>query len=163
MSAPTGYSRTQILLHWGIFALIVLQFVLHDAMSEAWHALVRGQEIASNPLVAQHVFGGILVGLLVLWRLALRLRRGAPLPPEDEPAPLKLAAHVTHWSLYGLMLLLPVTGLMAWFGGVRAAAEVHEIFKALLMLLVGLHIAGALYHQFILKTDVLNRMRKAEL
>ena len=36
MTAPKGYSARQIRLHWIVTALIVLQFLLHDPMSEAW-------------------------------------------------------------------------------------------------------------------------------
>ena len=43
---------------------------------------------------------------------------------------------------------------------VRPAAEAHEIMKALLMLLVGLHIAGALYHQFVLRNNLIGRMKR---
>ncbi|MEV8465727.1 cytochrome b/b6 domain-containing protein [Fluviibacterium sp. DFM31] len=162
MASPTGYSRAQIRLHWIVAGLIVLQFVLHESISDAFDMAMEGRQIAFNPLVAQHVAGGVLIGLLVLWRLVLRLRRGAPPPPENEHPLLKLAAHATHWTFYALMLMLPVSGAVAWFGLVEPAAETHEFLKAILMLLVLLHVAAALYHQFVLKTDVLMRMKKPQ-
>ncbi|MCI5075020.1 cytochrome b/b6 domain-containing protein [Oricola sp.] len=160
MAAPTGFSATQIRLHWIVFILIVLQYVLHEPISDAWHAYERGEEIAFNPVVASHVAGGILVLLFALWRIALRVKRGAPAAPEQEPPILKLAASVTHIALYALMILMPLSGMAAWFGGVEAAAEGHEVMRVILLALVALHVLGALYHQFILKTDVLIRMRK---
>ena len=159
-TAPTGFSAAQIRLHWIVAILIAAQYILHDAISEAWHAIRRGEEFAFDPMVASHVFGGILVLLLVIWRLALRARRGAPPPPDKEPAALKLAAAATHLGLYALMVLMPVSGMAAWFGRVDLAAEAHEAMRIILLALIALHIAGALYHQFVLKTDVLNRMRK---
>jgi cytochrome b561 len=159
-SAPTGFSAGQIRLHWIVFILIVLQYVLHEPITEAWRAVSRGEEIAFNPLIASHVFGGILILLLVIWRLALRARRGAPAAPENEPAILKLAAAATHLGLYALMVLMPVSGMAAWFGRVEAAAEAHAVMRIILLALIVLHIVGALYHQFILKTDVLARMKR---
>jgi cytochrome b561 len=160
MTPPGGYSRTQIALHWIVAALIALQFILHDAMSEAWRAVVRGGEAAFDPLVAQHVLGGLLVAALVVWRLVIRVRRGAPPPPEAEHPVLRLAATLAHWSPYALMLLLPVTGAAAWFGGVRAAADGHEVLKTVLLALIALHVGAALFHRFVLKSDVLSRMAR---
>ena len=159
-SAPTGFSAGQIRLHWIVVVLIALQYVLHDSISEAWRAVRRGEEVAFDPMVASHVFGGILVLLLVIWRLAIRARRGAPPPPENEPAILKLAAAGTHLGLYALMVLMPVSGMAAWFGRVDIAGEAHEAMRIVLLALIALHVAGAFYHHFVLKTDVLVRMRK---
>lgn len=158
--APTGFSAAQIRLHWIVFILIVLQYVLHEGISGAWEIVEEGGSVSFDPLVASHVFGGILVLLLVLWRIALRMQRGAPAAPEEEPAILKLAAGATHLGLYALMILMPVSGMAAWFGRVEAAAEAHEIMRVVLLALVVLHVAGALYHQFILKTPVLARMKR---
>uniref|UniRef100_UPI0039E47C58 cytochrome b n=1 Tax=Phaeovulum sp. TaxID=2934796 RepID=UPI0039E47C58 len=81
MTEPKGYSAAQIWLHWVVAGLIVLQFTLNGAMARAWNAFEKGEQIAFNPMVALHVFGGILILALVAWRLALRARRGAPPPP----------------------------------------------------------------------------------
>ena len=72
---PHGYTRTQIILHWAIFLLIAAQFVFHDAMSEAWRSLMRTGGYEGNALVAQHVFTGLAVLALAIWRLAIKLRR----------------------------------------------------------------------------------------
>ena len=159
---PNGYTRLQIILHWIVFVLIVLQFVLHEPIAGAWDAIEEGRDFAFSPLIAQHVFGGILVGLLGLWRIAIKLKRGAPALPEEESPLLKLAAKATHLGLYLFMILMPLSGAVAWFGGVLGAGEAHETMKIVLLLLVALHIAGALYHQFVLKTNLMDRMRKAD-
>lgn len=156
---PLSYSRPQIILHWLIFVLIAVQFLLHEPMSEAWDRIEDGLEVAFHPLVVAHVFGGLVIGGLVLWRVFLRVTRGAPDLPAEEPAVLKLAASATHLGLYALMILMPVSGILAWFGGIYAAAEVHEVMKVLLLLLVALHLGGVLYQQFILKTNVMARMK----
>lgn len=157
---PQGFSRLQIALHWVVFLLIVAQFVFHEPISDAWEALSKGQEVDPSPLVGLHVFGGILILALVVLRLYVRLTRGAPALPAEEPAPLKFVAHITHWALYALMLLLPLSGIGAWFAGAEQAAEVHETFKGLLLILVLLHVLGALFQQFVLKTNIMERMKR---
>ncbi len=157
---PNSYSRTQIALHWVIFLLIAAQFLFEDPISEAWQKVEQGLPVGFQPMVAFHVFGGLLILALVLWRIALRLTRGAPPLPQKETAAMKLAAHVTHLSMYALMVLLPVSGALAWFGGVQMGAETHEVFKTLMLALILLHIAATLFHQFVLKTNLMARMKR---
>ncbi len=156
---PATYSRTQILLHWLMFILIAAQFLLHEPISEAWDKVEDGLPYAFHPLIAAHVFGGLLILVLVLWRGKIRLSRGAPSLPVEEPALMKLAAHAAHLSLYALMALMPISGAVAWFGGVEAAGEAHEVMRAVLLFLVLLHVIAALYHQFVLKTNLMARMK----
>lgn len=160
MPAPKGYSARQIRLHWIVTVLIVLQFVLHEPMAEAWDGLETGQSPAFNWLVLSHVIGGVLVLIFALWRLALRATRGVPPPPSAEPAPLRSAAHLAHLALYALMILMPLSGLAAWFGRVEVAGEVHEALRLALLGLIALHVLAALWHQFWLKDGLLQRMRQ---
>ncbi len=159
---PKGYSRTQIALHWVIAALIVAQFVLHDPIVAAWEAMAKGEAPAIGPLVLTHVISGSLILVLVVWRLTLRMRRGVPALPEKEAPLLKGLAHLTHWTLYALMVVLPITGLATWFGGSETADFIHTSLKLPLLGLVALHFAAALFQQFILRTDLINRMLRAE-
>ncbi len=157
-----GYSRTQIALHWGIAVLIIAQFVLHDPIVAAWDARSDGLEPAFTPLIAAHVFGGITILALACWRLVVRLRRGVPPLPEKEPALLKGAAHVTHWTLYALMIVLPLTGMATWFGGSALADTIHTSLKIPLLLIFALHVLAALFQQFVLKTGLMQRMTRAQ-
>jgi len=59
-----------------------------------------------------------------------------------------------------LMVLLPVSGALAWFGGIQMGAETHEVFKTLMLALILLHIAATLFHQFVLKTNLMARMKR---
>lgn len=155
---PTQYSRIQIALHWVIAVLIVAQFVLHDPIVAAWQARTEGLVPEFSPLVAAHVFGGIIILLLAVCRLVIRFRRGVPPLPEKEHVLLRMAAHVTHWSLYALMILLPVTGMATWFGGSLLADSIHTTLKFPLLLLFLLHVLGAVFQQFVLKTQLMQRM-----
>lgn len=160
-AAVSGYSRAQIVLHWLVAALVLAQFLFKDTIADAWRALRMGAEPVTGPLIGQHVIGGFLILALVLWRLALRARRGAPPPPEAEHPALRLLARLMHGGLYLVLIGLVVSGGVAWFGGVGPAAGAHNLLKTLLMLLVGLHVAAALMHQFVLRSGVMARMLRA--
>lgn len=157
---PAGYSKSQIGLHWVMAVLIVVQFVLHEQIVAAWDALAKGQAADINLAVRAHVIGGILILLLAAWRIALRFRRGAPALPEKEHPALKGVAHLTHWSLYALMVILPLSGMAAWFGNVQIADLVHTTLKLPLLALVLLHVAAALYQQYVLRTGLITRMTR---
>lgn len=160
MPRPSGYSRMQIRLHWIIVALVALQYLLKDTISEAWSASLDGNEVTFEPLIAQHVLLGGLVAVLTLWRLGLRLTRGTPAPAGTDGGPKAAIARATHGAFYALLLLLPVSGSVAWFGAVTQAATAHNILKTLLLALMALHVIGALLQQFIGKTDVMSRMKR---
>ena len=160
MSVVKGYSLGQIRLHWIVAGLIVIQYVFHDAISHAWRAMGRGVVPTFDPMITLHVVAGVAILALAVWRLTLRGRRGTPQPPASGNPLQELIARVTHLGLYALLLLLPVTGLVAWFGGVRSMGEMHELLKGLLLILVGLHVAGALLHQFVLKDGLMLRMKR---
>jgi len=109
-----------------------------------------------------HVLLGGLTLLLAIWRVYLRVTRGAPDLPAEENAALKMVAKITHLALYGAIFIMPLSGIGAWFGGQEIAATVHTTFKFVFLISIALHVVGALYQQFILKTGLLKRMMKAE-
>lgn len=166
MTAPVrnGYSATQIAIHWIIAVLVVLQFAFRESMEEAWDAFKeRGDPSLGGSLVVQaHVWGGLAVLAFALWRLWLRQTRGVPAAPSEEPAPLRLAAHVTHVTLYALMLAMPLSGAATWFGGLWVAEELHGLLVVPLFFLVILHVLGSLFQHFYLKTNVLKRIVSPE-
>lgn len=160
MAELKGYSARQIRLHWIVAVLIVLQFVLHEPIAEAWEMVEDGGSPSASWLILSHIVGGGLILLFAVWRLVLRQTRGVPPAPAEEPAPLRMAAHVGHLALYALMILMPISGAVAWFGGVEAAAEGHEAMKVAMLVLVAVHVVAALWHQFWLKDGLLLRMKK---
>jgi len=162
MSKPLGYTRTQIGLHWAIALVIAEQFLLNEPMSEAWDLVEKGQVPSFTLMVFGHVAGGVLVLLLAIWRISIKVKRGSPDLPENESKLQKILAHATHGFLYLLMILVPVSGLSAWFGGIEAAADGHEVLTTVLLILIALHFAAALYHRFVLKSGVMERMLKPE-
>ena len=157
--ARAGYSAAQIALHWVIALLITAQVVLHEGMEAAYLAARGGPAATESELLLSdvHVACGIAVFLLVL-----RLRRGAPPPPAEEYEALRFAARAVHIAFYAVILLMPLTGALVWFGGVGAMAAVHGAGMLLIVVLLALHIAGALHHHFVLKTDVMRRILRPE-
>jgi len=156
--SPSGYTRTQIVLHWLVAVLILPQFLFHDPIAAAWHAHLRGEPVQVGGTVWVHIAIGLAIGAFVVWRMAIKARRGAPALPDNEPAILKLASNLTHLGLYALLLLLVLSGLAGWFADVRIAIEAHEVLKTLLLALIVLHVLGALYQSVVLRSDVMARM-----
>jgi cytochrome b561 len=161
MPTPDGYTRLQIALHWIAAVLIVQQYLFKDAIAAAWDATTKGLETTFDPLVLAHVAGGALVMLFALWRLSIKARLVAPAMVGDSGVQRALAK-TTHQGLYALMILMPISGSLAWFGGVDLAAQGHNILKIVLLALVALHVVGVLYHHLVLKDGLINRMLRAE-
>ncbi|NBZ88218.1 cytochrome b [Stagnihabitans tardus] len=154
-----GYSRLQIILHWVVGVLILYQLLMGEDMKPLWDELQRNGSYTMTLGGLLHILFGVLILALVLWRLVLRLTRGVPDAPDSTPA-METAAKIGHLAIYALMIGLPVTGLLAFFAGIDILAELHEgPLKALLWVLILGHVVMALYHQFVLKDGLLDRMR----
>lgn len=161
MPTPAGYARSQIRLHWIVAGLIVFQIIFGEGIGSAFRTLLQSG-VASYDLAAlSHVVAGVLVLVFGLWRIALCLTRGAPAAPAGQPRALRILGHSVHGLLYLLMIVAPLVGLVAWFGANREAAELHEAAKPAFVLLVALHVLGALWHQFVRKDGLLLRMMRA--
>jgi len=155
----TGYSTTQVALHWAVVALVAFQYLAHSGIENRWFAIQTGRPSPDDVILSNmHVVAGILVLVLIVTRIYLRITRGVPPPPANEPWILKLVADGVHYALYLLLLLLPLSGVAAWFFEVEAAASAHRLFKTLLLAAVALHIGGALFQHFLLRSEVLIRM-----
>ena len=130
-------------------------------------------------LVQIHKPLGIAILLLVLVRIAMRLRFGAPPLPADLPEPMKLAAHLSHYAFYGLMLAMPLLG----WGMLSAAAypvqvlgitlppilsqsetlhsllwNAHRTLAFAFFALILLHVGAALFHALIRRDGVFEAM-----
>jgi cytochrome b561 len=166
------YTRTAVALHWIIAALIVANLALgffHDDFSKASRA---------NVMTLHKSFGFTVLALSVarlLWRLGHRPPRADAVLKRWEAT---LAA-LTQWVFYGLMIALPLTGWVLSSGGGRATnfywlvripalgvskatgkefGAIHEYLGWGMLVLLLLHIAGALTHQLQGHRQVLGRM-----
>jgi cytochrome b561 len=148
------YSKTQIVLHWSTVALVIAQYVLHDSIVNAWELIQSGKSVSFDPLVLSHVAGGIFIAVIVLIRLRLR----SISTHETKDLLGNRLSNIAHKLLYAILLMMVLSGGMAWFFNIDAAANAHNLFKVLLLITVLGHVLAALYHHFIMKDGLLNRM-----
>ena len=161
MAQATGYSRTQIALHWGMALLVLGQFVFNEAIVTAFGAAQKGQMPAMTPLVWGHIIAGIAILLLVMVRLQVRVARGVPALPNGSPVWLVIASRLGHLVLYALLFVTPLAGIVAWFGGSGVAGSAHSLLRIALFFVVAAHLLGALFHLLIRRDGVTQRMFRA--
>ena len=166
-------------LHWIIAGLLLAQYVLAELAELAEHNKQLVQQLA---LLANHKSLGITILVLVAIRIGWRLTHPVA-PLANQPCWQKRLAHVTHLLIYGLIVLLPITGWLmssassypvSWFQvwtlpDLVAADEALEQFfiqaHALcwysLLTLLALHILATLKHQLIDHDGLFARMGSA--
>jgi len=165
------YSALSIGLHWLMFLLIVAAYV---AM-ELREGYPRGSDTRELFKSIHYMVGLSVLGLVIV-RLAARLFTPGPTALE-EPMWRSLLSKAVHLALYAFMIAMPVLGWLILSGegdaipfGLPPLAtanegfahqmeELHEAGGNLGYLLVGLHAAAALFHHYVLRDGVLNRMR----
>jgi cytochrome b561 len=170
LSRFTSLQRT---LHWLMAVCILTMFFVGVGMVSTVAAKYL-------PLITLHKTLGIAILVLALLRLGVRLRTGAPALPADLPEPMKLAAQLSHYALYALMILMPLIGwamlsaanypIVLW-GGVRLPAiapasdslhtllwNAHVYLGFAFYALVLLHVAAALFHALIRRDGVFTTM-----
>src|SRR5580692_7675920 len=91
------FSGPQRLLHWLMAVLIITMLFVGAGM-------VTSVSERHTYLIELHKPLGIAILLLVLVRIVVRLRNGAPPLPADIPALQRVVAHLSHLLLYALML-----------------------------------------------------------
>ncbi|MGP3699361.1 cytochrome b [Rhodobacter sp. NSM] len=161
---PAGYSRMQIILHWAVPVLVVVQFLLGPAMTTVYEGMKTGTPQGLPVLAWLHVGIGFVVLFIACWRVGLRFARGVPAPTFEPQTPEQgFLAFVTHeltFFLYLTILAIPVLGAIGWFYQNDVAASAHASMKYLLILVVAVHVSISLFHQFVLRDGSLDRMRK---
>lgn len=153
----SGYTGFQIGLHWLIAALVVLQLIFGESIAETLEAAERGTVVSPfDQLFGDlHYWAGIAILALVAARLWLRAIAGAP--PAPQAGWMATAAKLSHAVFYVLLVLMPITGLLAFYVG-DPFGELHELGKPVLIILIALHVCASLYHQFWLRDGTLRRM-----
>lgn len=154
-----GYSRLQIGLHWVIVLLVAVQLVIAENMTEMVDAIEEGHAVEPGVqfFAGVHYWFGILILLLMLARLVARFMLGAPAHAGEGSPALSLLSTVVHLAFYAALIVSPVVGLLAfYFGG--ELGDLHQIVRPVLIGLVGLHVLGALFNQFVRRDGTLTRM-----
>lgn len=180
-AAPVNFSVAQRAAHWLTVLFIAWQFIVpasgafekamavRAAAKKAAEVTAQGGtpdpvpqlDALTGLMLQSHFIVGGLIILLTLYRLFLRFTQGAPAAPESEPKALQLVAKVTHGLLYVVLFAMPLSGIGFRYLGLDFLHFPHEgPIKALMIVLIALHIVGALAHQFYFKTDVMARMTR---
>ena len=165
--AVLGYSNTAVAFHWITAALVLLQAYLGFRFGLSEPGPGRDE------VFIWHKSLGALILLLVLARLAYRVKNPPPPFPPELSAFERHAAVWNHRLFYTLLIAMPIVGFTAvsgfangpttpLVGGISVpvipgiskgtgelAGEVHEMAAYLLVALTLLHVAAALKHQFI--------------
>jgi cytochrome b561 len=172
MVRMSRYHPLLVGLHWVLAFLIVAALALG--------ALVMVKIPNTDPMkieaLRSHMIGGSLILLLMLVRLVVRVQTAPPPAATTGRPSLDAIAWVSHRLLYvlvigqagsGLFLALQVGLPDIVFGGhgalpvdfwVFPVRSVHYLISRLLIALIALHVAGALYHTFIRRDGLLRRM-----
>jgi cytochrome b561 len=165
------HDTTTIALHW-ITALLV---------AVLWTIVQTVDFPPNGPLRVDyrslHIVLGIALGIVLLFRLTWRLSRRETIPPIDKGL-LLVAARMTHWALYVMLILAVGLGIATeWTRGDsifnlfripvfdpgnRSLARLihgwHALAANAILIVAGLHAAAALFHHFILRDATLRRM-----
>jgi cytochrome b561 len=169
-----GYTETTKALHWLIVALLIVQFVL------AWTMPEIRRDTKPDTLINLHLSLGVLILAVAVVRLGLRVIYGKPEPAAGLLPWEQRGSHVVHWLIYLLLVVMPILGwINASYRGMaimmfdmelpklvatRArgfgwTGDVHGLLaNYVLLTLVGLHVAAALYHYLVRRDGVLQRM-----
>lgn len=170
MAQVSRYHPLLVGLHW-LLALMIIT---------ALGALVLVKIPNSDPIkidaLRQHMTGGVLILTLMLVRLLVRMRTTHPAPAPAGNALLNKLGWASHRLFYPLVIGMAGSGIFMAveanlpaivFGGHGSLPSdfwaftprtFHYVFSRLLMALIAVHVAGALYHTFFLKDRLLRRM-----
>lgn|GEM_PF-241691 len=183
----TGWPLFARILHWSVALLVAIEVPLGFWMPNIADARTTPPDNGNwiIPTINAHHTIGFLILILALLRVNWRLNNPVPELPAYMNVCERVLSRVTQLFLYLLMFIYPLSGWAAaststdttpvfFFGWEipRMAtqssgpenftydlfASLHEACWKIGGVLLALHIAGALWHQFIKKEDVLIRM-----
>lgn len=168
---PRRYHPALVALHW---LIAILLFMALFAGKVALPSLPNSDP---DKLVALTIHMGMGVSLLVLMLIRLAVRRFSahPAPATTGNALLDRIGGLTHWALYALVIGMAVSGMaLSVTSGLSDAVSgagpmpdsfhayparaVHGLLSSLLLVLIVLHAAAALWHQFGRRDGLMARM-----
>lgn len=171
------YSNTAVALHWTTVVLVLIQVTLGFAFTEF---MAKGP--AKAEVFAWHKTLGALILVLALIRLGYRLSNPPPPFPPELPRWRRIAAVWNHRAFYFLLILLPLTGLVAvsglspdgrttLIGGISipiipgiardtgaTSRDLHIVLVFTTIALLLLHVAAAIQQQFFEQDRAAGRM-----
>ena len=171
------YDKVTVLLHWtigiGIIAIGLLEMLRHEVPKGTF---LRGG------LKALHQPAGTVLFALIMVRIMWRATFGTTIDTVKRNFST-YAAKLTHLALYAMMVGLPLLGILSVFGRgkpidfglfqlvmplgdligpyARSMKSAHEALAYGILLLAFVHAVAALGHHYVLKDNLLLRMRFA--
>ena len=164
------YQPVLVALHWllalMIIGLLCLGFFVLANMPNA--------DPRKLDILVWHMSGGMLVFALMILRAIIRRWSARPAIAVTGSSLLDRLASMAHYSFYAIVFLMIATGwTTGWLisgvfapnGGslpdsfsVFPSFQAHAVLATLLVLLIVVHVAAALYHQFVLRDGLFRRM-----
>jgi cytochrome b561 len=167
------YGPISKFLHWVIAVLALLMLALSYFIGDIPNKIMQG--IAFN----FHKLIGLSILALMVLRLIWTLINPKPALPLNTKAWERWAERTVHYLLYFALVLMPLVG---WIGAVAGghpprwgetklnlpipqsewlddlAFNIHNKLAIVIIALVSIHIVAALYHRFIIKDNIFQRM-----
>ena len=175
---PSGqYGAIAKLFHWVTLGLMLVALPLGFVIQHV-------KDDSKMGFYALHESAGLTILFVALARLAWRWFSPPPSQPNDMPKMLRTVSTAVHHALYGLLILQPILGFMAtnawgfpmrgataylgfiefpkfmeaWESLAKILSLLHSIGGWLLVVLIALHVGGALFHHAIRRDGTLMRM-----
>jgi cytochrome b561 len=169
-NSPKRYGKINIWLHWltalFIFAMIPIGITMENVTDQELKLL----------LLRLHSTGGMMILILTFFRLIWRMANPTPTLPDNMRIWQRFAARAAHLLILMVIVVMLVSGSLLLltsgafnqvlndFGQLPKDFHIypphiaHRIGAFVLILLLAIHIAAALYHHLIKKDDVLRNM-----
>jgi len=177
LDTESDYGRISRINHWLAAALVVVLL----AIGLYFHEMPRGDEKLF--WLRLHIALGVIALPILFWRIGWRLLFRAPRPLPQHPALQAVANAVPPLMLTAVAVLLITGPLAVWSGGhdiqvfgwfvlptpLFESTDLHEALEAAhaiaadtLLVLLALHILGALKHTLIDRDGTLRRITTGE-
>src|ERR1700742_4146413 len=170
------FTAPQRLLHW-LMAICILSMLFIGV------GMVSTVTSKYLTLVQIHKPLGIAILILALIRLTLRIIYGAPALPPDLPEPIKLAAILSQYIFYILMIAMPLIGWamlsaasypVVLFGSVHLPSilplspslhtllwHAHYYLAFAFFAVILMHVSAILFHKLIRNDGIFETMAPA--
>jgi cytochrome b561 len=174
-NTKTGWGSISRWLHWTLGIVIIAMIAYGWWMN---HFPARADRFFYRSIHAN--IGYALLALMAI-RLIWRAINPVPAMPMDMPRWQRVLASINHWTLYAVTFLVIMLGwahsgaraqsYSDWFGlfrvpqitspdreAARAYEDRHIFFAYVLLALIAVHLAAAVWHHFVKKDRVAARM-----
>lgn len=167
-----SYHPVSKFFHWSM-ALLMLGMLLLTEYIEDFPKELRGFGFML------HKSTGLLILVMLVGRIVWRFRQGVVASHVPHPL-IAWMAKIVHFFLYLAMFAMPITGWIfasrkhpltffdlfdvPYLVGADAteikqlAHKIHTNLPDILLIVIALHVIGALWHHFILKDNTLKKM-----